>query len=326
MAGEKELPTPGQYGGDDSDMRSEQILSGTTSLEDDRESSADKLSLRETSEPRTASRRALPAHPAMLKKRSISAGVPQRAGSSFSRRIDGSFSRRLRSQPSTAISQIDKVAILASYSPRMVIERFQKDMTPPSCPMQTVFYGAVVFVDVSGFTKLSESLAEHYGTKQGAEKLNEYINEYFRLLIDAILDAGGDIIKFAGDALQVIWRVPEPPADASSECNSGDRTAGGRSGGGGSSQSSSSSSGTASAAGGAAAAAGEEAGHADAPISATMHSAIAEQLLVASRCCLSMLDNFHGFSPTHGVALKLHMGIGAGRLMAYTVGGHLSKW
>ena len=39
-----------------------------------------------------------------------------------------------------------------------------------------------------------------------------------------------------------------------------------------------------------------------------------------------MLEELHGFSPTPGVTLKLHMGIGAGRLTSYTVGGHLGKW
>lgn len=217
-----------------------------------------------------------------------------------------------------AISQLDKVAILASYSPRIVLERFREDVTPPTEPTQHPFHGAVVFVDVSGFTKLSEALARQYGTKQGAEKLNEYINEYFRLLIDAIIDAGGDIIKFAGDALQVIWRVTSPASSAGSSAgSSGDSdgtaaAATGRGGGGAAAPST------------AAAMSAEDGSTED--DSAAMEAAVAQQVLLASRCCLAMLDNLHGFSPTPDVTLKLHMGIGAGRLMAYTVGGHLNKW
>ena len=64
---------------------------------------------------------------------------------------------------------------------------------------------AVGFVDVSGFTKLSEKLAAEYGRK-GAELLNVYVNSYFGLLIEGINRYAGDVIKFAGDALQVVWR------------------------------------------------------------------------------------------------------------------------
>ena len=242
------------------------------------------------------------------------------------------------------MSQLDKVAILASYSPRMVLERFREDITPPTEPTQLAFHGAVVFVDVSGFTKLSEALARQYGTKQGAEKLNEYINDYFRLLIDAIIDAGGDIIKFAGDALQVIWRVMPPSSSGGSSGGSG---GGGGGGGGGGSGGASSSGGAARASSGdaspSAAAASAAATSAAAATgtektsgtetkdgleegSAALEAAVAEQVLLASRCCLSMLDGLHGFSPTPNVTLKLHMGIGCGQLMAYTVGGHLNKW
>ena len=70
---------------------------------------------------------------------------------------------------------------------------------------QEEFIGAVGFVDVSGFTKLSEKLAKEHGRK-GAELLNVYVNAYFAQLIEGINKYAGDVIKFAGDALQVVWR------------------------------------------------------------------------------------------------------------------------
>jgi class 3 adenylate cyclase len=33
-----------------------------------------------------------------------------------------------------------------------------------------------------------------------------YINAYFKELIDGIFQHAGDVIKFAGDAMQVVWR------------------------------------------------------------------------------------------------------------------------
>ena len=71
-----------------------------------------------------------------------------------------------------------KVDILASYSPRMLISRFADDSTPPSSCSEMAVYGAVVFVDVSGFTALSEALSKEHGPIEGAELLNLYINAY----------------------------------------------------------------------------------------------------------------------------------------------------
>jgi len=69
------------------------------------------------------------------------------------------------------------------------------------------FDAAVAFVDISGFTALSEKLIKLYGTA-GAEYLNVSISGYFEKLINVIVNFGGDIIKFAGDAMLVVFRNP----------------------------------------------------------------------------------------------------------------------
>lgn len=56
---------------------------------------------------------------------------------------------------------------------------------------------ACLFVDISGFTKLSRSLE--------VEALSEIINSYFQLIVSEIKAYGGDILKFSGDALMVEW-------------------------------------------------------------------------------------------------------------------------
>ena len=81
----------------------------------------------------------------------------------------------------------------------------------------------------------------------------------------------GDVIKFAGDALQVIWRNrPNEPQES-----------------------------------------------------------LAELVIRASRCCLAMLAKHSNFKPRttdgavlEGIVLKLHMGVGAGRISSFIVGGH----
>ena len=100
------------------------------------------------------------------------------------------------------------------YSPAQVVLRYaaMEDPQPPTEPEHNDSSAAIGFVDVSGFTALSEKLNKDHGRK-GAELLNQYINSYFELLISGIADHGGDVIKFAGDALQVVWRNRESEPD-----------------------------------------------------------------------------------------------------------------
>jgi len=60
-----------------------------------------------------------------------------------------------------------------------------------------------MFSDVSGFTNLSEKLAAR--GKEGQELLGSVLNRYMELLVKAIGKSGGDIFKFAGDALIALW-------------------------------------------------------------------------------------------------------------------------
>jgi len=63
----------------------------------------------------------------------------------------------------------------------------------------------VVLADISGFTKLAEKLAKR-PDGSGTEILSSKLNIYFGRMIDMIYAGGGDVIKFAGDALLVVWR------------------------------------------------------------------------------------------------------------------------
>jgi class 3 adenylate cyclase/tetratricopeptide (TPR) repeat protein len=63
--------------------------------------------------------------------------------------------------------------------------------------------GTVAFVDISGFTKLSERLAKH--GKIGAEALTETIDRCFVALLGIASANGGELIKFGGDALLLLF-------------------------------------------------------------------------------------------------------------------------
>ena len=71
-------------------------------------------------------------------------------------------------------------------------------VTPEFKGEGTLVRGAVLFSDASGFTALTEQLAQ---APHGAERLCAIINEFFGILIGIVTSYGGDIIKFAGDAV-----------------------------------------------------------------------------------------------------------------------------
>src|SRR3954471_3634697 len=64
--------------------------------------------------------------------------------------------------------------------------------------------GTCVFVDVSGFTSLSERLARR-GGREGAEQLADAIGSCFERLLTVAYDHGGSLLKFGGDALLLLF-------------------------------------------------------------------------------------------------------------------------
>lgn len=61
--------------------------------------------------------------------------------------------------------------------------------------------GTVLFVDISGFTALTESLAQEMGLKRGAEELMRHLNRTYELLVAQVHRYGGSVINFTGDAI-----------------------------------------------------------------------------------------------------------------------------
>ena len=94
---------------------------------------------------------------------------------------------------------------LASYVPSIVVSHVV-DTPTMQTPCRQTFETCVVFCDVSGFTKLAERMQ---ATGKGAEGLKKYLNSYFEQMARIIAKSGGDIFKFAGDAMIVLW----PPSD-----------------------------------------------------------------------------------------------------------------
>ncbi len=64
-----------------------------------------------------------------------------------------------------------------------------------------VIEGAILFADLAGFTKLTETLASI--GKEGAEELTNILNSFFEKMIDIVISNKGDVIRFGGDAMTI---------------------------------------------------------------------------------------------------------------------------
>jgi class 3 adenylate cyclase/tetratricopeptide (TPR) repeat protein len=64
----------------------------------------------------------------------------------------------------------------------------------------TEVVGTAIDADLSGFTALTEKLAETYGEQRGAEELAGRLNAIYDGLIGCVHDYGGTVLGFAGDA------------------------------------------------------------------------------------------------------------------------------
>jgi class 3 adenylate cyclase len=65
----------------------------------------------------------------------------------------------------------------------------------------------VLLVDVCDYSRVAEHLSE-----TGAHLLSDVINGYFAVVVEVVRKFGGDILKFAGDAILIGW-VTESPTD-----------------------------------------------------------------------------------------------------------------
>ncbi|KAL6048289.1 putative Adenylate/guanylate cyclase, partial [Balamuthia mandrillaris] len=89
------------------------------------------------------------------------------------------------------------LVILATFLPHAVLERFREDPTPLKDFETSHFYSTILFIDISGFTSMTERLTA-YGHDKGSEQMVRHLNGYFSALVDMIQKYGGDVITFAG--------------------------------------------------------------------------------------------------------------------------------
>ena len=102
---------------------------------------------------------------------------------------------------------------LSGFVPALVIDYLLEKLRKKEhrkLPEKQTFDSVVMFADISGFTNLAEKLSKR--GNEGTELLAFTLNRYMELLVKAIGRSGGDIFKFAGDAIIIVW---PPPSDKS---------------------------------------------------------------------------------------------------------------
>ncbi len=98
--------------------------------------------------------------------------------------------------------------LYAAFVPSRVVQHHLREPGPPAQMRIETCVGVVLFVDVTGYTRLTESYSSR--GREGVEQLTVLLNGFFSRLEDVIARYGGDIISFAGDCVLALWTSPAP--------------------------------------------------------------------------------------------------------------------
>ena len=96
---------------------------------------------------------------------------------------------------------------LLPFLPRLTIEWARESIDRDDGPAWKLVDGSLLFVDISGFTKMSERLARH--GRLGAEEVTDAVEACFGALLALAYAAGGSLLKFGGDALLILFTGAE---------------------------------------------------------------------------------------------------------------------
>ena len=109
----------------------------------------------------------------------------------------------LSATPTDSVTQARSSDVLTAYVPRLVIDWLRSD---PSA-IHRELDATMVFVDISGFTALTERLARK--GKIGAELMRDTLDGVFKALLDEAYDWGAGLLKWGGDALLLMYDGPD---------------------------------------------------------------------------------------------------------------------
>ncbi|MGD2049546.1 MAG: adenylate/guanylate cyclase domain-containing protein, partial [Chloroflexota bacterium] len=98
------------------------------------------------------------------------------------------------------------IQTLQRYVPAMIVRRLAEDPSSIRQPSAERLAAVVLFADITDFTALADRLSQR--NQFGPEELADLLNDCLGRLIDIIHAYGGQVTKFAGDALIALWPLP----------------------------------------------------------------------------------------------------------------------
>lgn len=101
------------------------------------------------------------------------------------------------------MSEREVLQSLIPYVPPYWVRQAFADPSRTLAGLEDRSYGAVLFVDISGFTPMSEALS-HKG-RDGIDELSRILERYFTVMSELVLAHGGEVVKFAGDSLITVF-------------------------------------------------------------------------------------------------------------------------
>jgi class 3 adenylate cyclase/tetratricopeptide (TPR) repeat protein len=116
--------------------------------------------------------------------------------------------RTILEMTTTDSDRSDRAAELVSFVPRLTLEWLRSHPERQWLEMD----GTLAFVDISGFTAMSEQLSSR--GRAGAEEVTEVMNATFSALLEEAYALGGGLLKFGGDALLLLYQGDQHPARA----------------------------------------------------------------------------------------------------------------
>ena len=120
-------------------------------------------------------------------------------------------------------SQVGLRNTIKSFAPDMLmkytLDRRNNLDDIPLVPASVFFQGVILLADISGFTRLSGQYCSN--GRLGIDQLQQATNGYLGELVKLIYAYGGDVIKFAGDAIICVFQ-PRRYAATGKELNIAD--------------------------------------------------------------------------------------------------------
>jgi len=96
---------------------------------------------------------------------------------------------------------IERAVDLPRDEPEAYIARDRRWALATHRDMPDRVAGSALFADISGFTPLTEALANELGSQRGSEELTANLGRVFHAVIEELHRRGGDVIYFSGDAI-----------------------------------------------------------------------------------------------------------------------------